>query len=176
MIRDPIERFLSHLRAWQENIWLHERIQAKKDRLRAKKGQKQEAHVNEKTTKLWSYARENKYEWIRRDFMTQHLVPGFRYNGVVKQCVPADVELAKRAVDRFDVVLDVVPEMHHNSTEILGPEGRSHPHHILAGEIPGELLEYLRSENDCDLQLYEYAAPKTSPVADLIGEDLLRRR
>ena len=84
----------------------------------------------------------------------------------MRPCLPGDVELAKHAVDRFDVVLDVVPEMHNPTT---GQE-KLHKQHILKSDIPPTLLEYLESENGCDLQVYEYAATKTISVAALLDK------
>ena len=45
-----------------------------------------------------------------------------------------------------------------------------HKKHILKSDIPPTLLEYLESENECDLQVYEYAATKTISVTALLDK------
>jgi hypothetical protein len=133
LIRHPITRYLSHLRM----------------------------NYNNDYNFLWKHARDDSNKLLRQNFLTQHLVPGFRHNHGVKACSNEVLNYAKRVIDKYDLVLEI-----NDAVSILTRQQtdsdrrlnyRQHNHHLTLESIPTkELRDFLLSENDCDMQLWQY--------------------
>uniref|UniRef100_A0A7S3ZBB8 Sulfotransferase domain-containing protein n=2 Tax=Lotharella globosa TaxID=91324 RepID=A0A7S3ZBB8_9EUKA len=100
---------------------------------------------------------------LRRNFITQHLVPGFRFDPT---CTEEALEHAKKVVDAFDLVLDMKYNFKTSSSLVekkLGIEleasseesGRRWIHNTPL--LEGSAKDKFMSDNRCDYAVVEHA-------------------
>eukprot|EP00466_Bigelowiella_natans_P006267 jgi/Bigna1/79049/fgenesh1_pg.59_\ len=152
LVRDPWERYLSHLLQWSfiHHFQFHDDKPAP------------DIILSDSDKVFGSY----EVKVLRKNFITQHLVPGFRRNPSV--CTEKVLQSAKRAVDRFDIVLDF-KGLPIESASILEAQFGLHATPPAEGDrITGVIWPppsehqaiKFKSINECDYKLLEYARKK----------------
>jgi hypothetical protein len=160
LVRDPWGRFLSHFR--MNHRW-------------KKKG----------LSPVLADLADARTVGTRVNYNMQHLVPGLRANP--RECNKADLEHAKKVVDRFSLILNFV-DLPAESTllacAVLGtpPENQINKQvssvrlrHIIKnntqkaqdhlGGAPEEEFQAFKKENQCDYDIVTYANQKVSALA-----------
>ena len=114
---------------------------------------------NGEEQQMWAHARDKQHLLLRRNFLTQHLVPGFRHDGGVDDCSEAVVAYGKQVMAAYDfvgTVQDAARLLTHTQlpSRRLGALNR-HEHHYTESDIPSDLWAVLQTENDCDRRLLQ---------------------
>lgn len=129
LVREPVERYVSHLRML----------------------------YNGDEQQMWAHARDERHLLLRRNFLTQHLVPGFRHDGGVDNCSDAVVARGKQVMAAYDFVGTVQQAARFLLDTPLPSRGfsalRRHEHHYKKGDIPSDLWAVLHKDSDCDRRL-----------------------
>mmetsp|Transcript_30380 Transcript_30380/g.73949 ORF Transcript_30380/g.73949 Transcript_30380/m.73949 type:complete len:225 (-) Transcript_30380:64-738(-) len=151
LVRDPWHRYYSHVKQLNFN------------RRRGDHGMKNiENNINDVVDNQGEYFGTPEVTLAATNFLTQHLVPGFRSRPL--ECTNQDIQHAKQAVDSFDLVLNLFDTWQPSSQHILHSTLNLHIEyfptrvavHRSAPQLNPSQYQRFFEKNRCDFAIVEY--------------------